>query len=88
MAATCRGSDLARATIVANTRPELVKVLGYLLNQQSDEFQIVSLSNKFSTPLWNGYRDINMNLSVHLGGGRSHICELQVHGCRRIIDVP
>ena len=43
--------------------------------------EIVRTKNRFNPPLFNGYRDIMMNVAVEVDTptGRSHLCELQVH---------
>ena len=44
--------------------------------------EIVRTKNRFNPPLFNGYRDIMMNVAVEVDtptGKISHLCELQVH---------
>lgn len=63
-------------------------------SRRGDGLEVLSLKNKYSSPTPLGYRDLNVTLRVQLGdgegdhgrmgdrrggGGRFHVCELQVN---------
>mmetsp|Transcript_8432 Transcript_8432/g.22766 ORF Transcript_8432/g.22766 Transcript_8432/m.22766 type:complete len:544 (+) Transcript_8432:162-1793(+) len=62
--------------IEADPRVEIVKI------EADPRVEIVRTKNRFNPPLFNGYRDIMMNVAVDVNtpaGKISHLCELQIH---------
>ncbi len=69
--------DISRATLKTPTFQQIYEA--YKALQQEAWVEIVQVKNKYLTPNFMGYRDINMNLRVTLSDGSRHICELQMH---------
>eukprot|EP00594_Rhizosolenia_setigera_P005558 CAMPEP_0178950538 /NCGR_PEP_ID=MMETSP0789-20121207/6710_1 /TAXON_ID=3005 /ORGANISM="Rhizosolenia setigera, Strain CCMP 1694" /LENGTH=229 /DNA_ID=CAMNT_0020631279 /DNA_START=34 /DNA_END=720 /DNA_ORIENTATION=- len=67
--------DIVRASFVTMSEEQLVGI-AKLLQELHDQgiIKIVKLKNRFSEPLWNGYRDALYNIEVN-----GVICEVQLH---------
>jgi len=74
--------DVVRGSIVCGDEASLVAVLKRVLEGFSDEAGevcVVRSKNRFKKPLFNGYRDVLINLRLRLPDGTSMVVELQVH---------
>ena len=68
--------------IVCGDEASLVAVLKRLFDDLSGEAGavcVVRCKNRFRNPLFNGYRDVLLNLRLRLPGGEFMVIELQVH---------
>mmetsp|Transcript_3932 Transcript_3932/g.12098 ORF Transcript_3932/g.12098 Transcript_3932/m.12098 type:complete len:625 (-) Transcript_3932:93-1967(-) len=73
--------DVVRGSVVCadeNAVVSLVKLLVKHYSDESKDVSLVRLKNRFRDPLFNGYRDVFLNLRVRLGAV-SMVVELQVH---------
>ena len=59
-------------------RPRPTSSSLYEALEADPNIDIVRVKNRFDPPLFNGYRDILMNVAVKVENV-SHLCELQVH---------
>ena len=67
--------DICRASIVCYTVKQVSEVSKWLTSNSN----VVQAKNRFSDPVFNGYRDLLYHVSIPYGDGKSHICEVQVH---------
>ena len=68
--------DIVRGQVVCESEAGIVSL--YEALEANPDVNIVRVKNRFSPPLFNGYRDILMNVAVKVGSV-SHLCELQIH---------
>ena len=68
--------DIVRGQVVCETEAGIVSL--YEALEANPDVDIVRVKNRFNPPLFNGYRDILMNVAVKVGSV-SHLCELQIH---------
>ena len=68
--------DVVRGSVLCETEADIVSL--YEALESNPDVEIVRVKNRFSPPLFNGYRDILMNVAVKVGPV-SHLCELQIH---------
>lgn len=66
--------DACRAAVVCDTCARMQKAVQKL----SSMFEVLSIDNRHSNPTALGWADIQLQVRVELGGGRSHIAEIQV----------
>ena len=78
--------DIVRGMVECDSQEEVCAVIAALhtlsLSSSSPRVQVVRLKNRFKSPTPSGFRDVNLNLRVEIGGAGSgvfHVCELQVH---------
>ena len=72
--------DIVRGSVYCDHEDELVALWKKI--EADPRIEIVRTKNRFNPPLFNGYRDIMMNVAVDVdtpAGKISHLCELQVH---------
>ena len=72
--------DVVRCQVVCQTEDDIVKL--YKALEGDERVKIIRTKNRFNPPLFNGYRDIMMNVAVEVEtptGTVSHLCELQIH---------
>ena len=69
--------DISRFSFKTTTFSQIYEAYETLRNESWVE--IVQVKNKYQTPNFMGYRDINMNLRITLADGSKHLCELQMH---------
>ena len=67
--------DIVRGKVVCNTGDEVLAFLS-ALTQGSE---ILRLKNRCKNSLFNGYRDLLINLRLPIDESLSHICEVQIH---------
>ena len=73
--------DIVRGSVYCDHEDELVALWKKIEADPRIE-EIVRTKNRFNPPLFNGYRDIMMNVAVDVDtptGTVSHLCELQIH---------
>ena len=68
--------DVVRGSGVCESEAGIVSL--YEALEANPDVDIVRVKNRFNPPLFNGYRDILMNVAVKVGSV-SHLCELQIH---------
>jgi len=76
--------DVVRASILCTNSGQILACLKALQERDQNECTIVRIKNRFRDPLFTGYRDIMILISVgnNLNDGTTccpHICELQLH---------
>ncbi|KAJ1450097.1 hypothetical protein M885DRAFT_571708 [Pelagophyceae sp. CCMP2097] len=72
--------DIVRGSIVCGDEASLVAVLQRLFGYSDGGVVcVVRSKNRFRKPLFNGYRDVLVNLLLRLPDGTSMVVELQVH---------
>jgi tetratricopeptide (TPR) repeat protein len=72
--------DIVRGSVYCDHEDELVALWKKI--EADPRIEIVRTKNRFNPPLFNGYRDIMMNVAVDVdtpSGKISHLCELQIH---------
>ena len=72
--------DIVRGSVYCDHEDELVALWKKI--EADPRIEIVRTKNRFNPPLFNGYRDIMMNVAVDVdtpAGKISHLCELQIH---------
>ena len=72
--------DIVRGSVYCDHEDELVALWQKM--EADPRIEIVRTKNRFNPPLFNGYRDIMMNVAVDVdtpAGKVSHLCELQIH---------
>ena len=72
--------DIVRGSVYCDHEDELVALWKKI--EADPRVEIVRTKNRFNPPLFNGYRDIMMNVAVDVDtptGKISHLCELQIH---------
>ena len=52
---------------------------GAIRTAGGDVYEVVRLKNRFSEPLFNGYRDALYSVRVQIAPGVWHVCEMQLH---------
>ena len=71
--------DIVRGSIECDTQDQICAIVA-ALRELHPRVQIVRLKNRFKNPTPSGFRDVNMNLRIEVGGtGVFHLCELQIH---------
>ena len=68
--------DVVRGSVLCETEDAIVHLFRGV--EADRNIEIVRVKNRFNPPLFNGYRDILMNVAVKVGSV-SHLCELQIH---------
>ena len=68
--------DVVRGSVLCETEANIVSL--YEALEANPDIEIVRVKNRFDPPLFNGYRDILMNVAVKIKNV-SHLCELQIH---------
>ena len=68
--------DVVRGSVLCETEADIVSL--YEALEANPDIEIVRIKNRFDPPLFNGYRDILMNVAVKIKNV-SHLCELQIH---------
>ena len=68
--------DVVRGSVLCETEDAIVRLFRAI--EANPNIEIVRVKNRFNPPLFNGYRDILMNVAVKVKNV-SHLCELQIH---------
>jgi len=68
--------DVVRGSVLCETEDAIVHLFRAI--EADPNIEIIRVKNRFNPPLFNGYRDILMNVAVKVGSV-SHLCELQIH---------
>jgi tetratricopeptide (TPR) repeat protein len=68
--------DVVRGSVLCETEADIVSL--YEALEANPDIEIARVKNRFDPPLFNGYRDILMNVAVKVKNV-SHLCELQIH---------
>ena len=68
--------DVVRGSVLCETEDAIVHLFRAI--EANPNIDIVRVKNRFNPPLFNGYRDILMNVAVKVKNV-SHLCELQIH---------